>query len=243
MLDPLAHTTEMLRLLAAFALATTPLVLTADSAHACSCVARPYAQHAKNETRVVLARAGKPIKAGDALSQAFTVLATFKGPAGPFTLDRRATPPCASNYKEGEIAILMTSDTQLDPCHGNVPLPSIGAQFPAIVAATGTKQTADAPLPVIEHGLREALGKYLHQRADIPVRYRAYAGQAITIDTSKLSFSKATRPKEIVLDTSFVAADVAYLQGSYKTEGVKFVVILFQDNKTWKPALVDVVET
>lgn len=234
----------MLRLLAAFALATAPLVLAADTAHACSCVDRPYSEHAKTETRVVLARAGKPVKTGDALVQTFTVLATFKGRAEPtFTLDRRATPPCAANYKEGEIAILMSSDTQLDPCHGNVPLQSIGAQFPAVVAATTTKRTADAPLPVIEHGLREALGKYLHQRPDIPVRYRAYDGQTITIDKSKLSFSKRTGPKDIILDTSFVAADVAYLQGSYKTEGVKFIVILFQENKIWKPALVDVVES
>lgn len=233
----------MLRLLTAFALATAPLVLAADTAHACSCVARPFSEHARTEKRVVLARAGKPIKTGDALQQTFTVLATFKGRAEPtFTLDRRATPPCAATYKEGEIAILMSSDTQLDPCHGNVPLQTIGAQFPAIVAATNTKRTPDAPLPVIAQGLRAALGTYLHQRPDIPVSYRAYSGQTITIDKSKLSFAKATRPKEIVLDTSFVAADVAYLQGSYKTEGVKFTVILFQENKTWNTALVDVVE-
>ncbi len=234
----------MLRLLAVFALATAPLLLSADTAHACSCVERTPSDHAKTEKRVMLARAGKPIKNGDALKQLFTVLATFKGPAEPtFTLDRRATPPCAANYKEGEIAILMTSDTQLDPCHGNIPLRSIGARFPAIVAATSTPRTADAPLPVIEQGLREALGKYLHQRVGVPVRYRAYDGQAIIVDKSKLSFSRTTHPKEIVLETTFVAADVAYLQGSYKTEGVTFIVILFQDNKTWKPALIDVVES
>ncbi len=90
----LAHTNRMLRLLAAIAIVSAPLVLAADSAHACSCVPRPYAEHAKAAKRVVLARAGKPIKTGDALKQTFTVLATFKGPAQPtFLLDRRATPP------------------------------------------------------------------------------------------------------------------------------------------------------
>ncbi len=232
----------MLRLLAAFALATAPLVLAADTADACSCVARPFSDHAKTEKRVVLARAGKPIKNGDALEQRFTVLATFKGPADPtFTLDRRATPPCATNYKEGEIAILMSSDTQLDPCHGNVSLESMASQFPAIVAATGTART-DAPLPAIEQAIRIALPKFLHQRPEIPVQYRSYAGTSITIDKSKLTFSAAANAQAISLETSFVAANVVFVSGRYKREGVRFTVLLFLENKTWKTAFTQTVE-
>lgn len=191
----------------------------------------------------MLARAGKPIKTGDALKQTFTVLATFKGPAeATFTLDRRATPPCASNYKENEVALLFTSDTQLDPCHGNLDLGTALDHFPAVIAATGTKRTADAPLPAIEAGLREALAGYVHNRADIPVKYAAYAGKSITVDTSKLTFSSGDKPNQIVLDTTFVAADAAYLAGTYKPEGLRFAVILVQDNKTWKVAGKRVVE-
>lgn len=226
----------MIRLLAALA-----MLLATDTADACSCVDRPTADHAKAETRVVLARAGKPIKTGDALKQTFTVLATFKGPSQPtFVLDRRATPPCAANYAENEIAILMSSDTQLDPCHGNLPLASMVSQFPAIATATNLKRT-DAPLPAIEGGLRE-LSKFLHQRPAISVHSSNYDGRSITIDKSKLTFSKKLEKDAIELATAFVAADVAFLQGYYNREGVRFSILLYRDGQTWKAAGAEVVE-
>ncbi len=230
----------MLRLLAALALVTTPLVLAADTAHACSCVARSFAEHAKTETRVVLARAGKPVKTGDALKQTFTVLVTFKGPAQPtFVLDRRATPPCKADYAENEIAILFSSDTQLDPCHGNLPLKSQAADLPSILAATGTKKT-DATVPVVEAAVRE-LAKFLHQRPQIPVRYAPLAGQSFTVDKSKLTFSKKSASDDIEVSAAFTAGDVAFVQGRYKREGVRFHAVLYLD-KTWKVASSQTVE-
>lgn len=232
----------MLRLLAAITLATTPLVLTADTAHACSCVPRSYAEHAKTETRVVLARAGKPIKSGDALKQTFTVLATFKGPVQPtFLLDRRATPPCKADYAENEIAILMTSDDQLDPCHGNEPLAGPAKDLPAILAATGTKQT-DATIDVVEVAIREALPKFLHQRPKIPVRYAPLAGKSFTIDKSTLTVAKTAATDEIELVKAFTAGSVAFVQGRYKREGVRFLAVLYLDGKVWKRAHTETVE-
>jgi hypothetical protein len=227
----------MLRILVAL----LPLALAADTADACSCVRRTLAEHAKAATRVVLARAGKPIKTGDALKQTFTVLATFKGPTQPtFVLDRRATPPCKADYADGEIAILFSSDTQLDPCHGNLPLASQAADLPAILAATSTKQ-ADATVDAVDAALRPALSRYLHQRAQIPIRYAPLAGKSLTIDKSKLTFAKAATAGDIELTTAFTAGDVAFVQGRYATEGVRFVVVLYLD-KTWKVAHLNVAE-
>jgi hypothetical protein len=230
----------MLRLLAALALATSPLWL-AEPADACSCVPRSFAAHAKAETRVVLAKAGKPIKNGDALKQTFTVLAAFKGSTQPFTLDRRATPPCAANYKENEIAILFSSDDQLDPCHGNLPLVSVAPDLPAILKATNTK-TTDPTALAIESGLRE-LTMYLHQRPQVAVRYAPLAGQSITIDQSKLTFAKTAAPKDLAITAAVATDRVTVLQGTYGVEGVRFVVVLYLDGKTWKVAHASVVET
>jgi hypothetical protein len=230
----------MLRILAAVALATAPLVLTADVARACTCVPKSYTDYAKQADRVVLARAGKPIKTGDALEQTFTVIATFKGaPSATFKLDRKATPPCASNYVDGELAILFTQGSQLDPCHGNLPLSSIVAKFPAIVA--GSKR-ADAPIDAIEVGLTEALTKYFHQRPAIPVRSPVHAGTSITIDKSKLTFGKTLAKDSLDLTMAFVVGEVAYLEGTYGREGVRFSVLLYLTNKTWKVASMEVVE-
>lgn len=231
----------MLRLLAALALVSAPLVLV-DTAEACSCVPRTLAEHAKTETRVVLARAGKQVKTGDALKQTFTVLATFKGPAQTtFVLDRRATPPCKADYAENEIAILFSSDTQLDPCHGNLPLASQANQLSSILAATGTKQT-DATAPAVEAAVRE-LSKFLHDRPQIPVRYPPLAGQAFTIGKSKLTFAKLAATDDIELSNAFTAGTAAVVQGRYKREGVRFLIVLYLEGKAWKVAHANVVET
>lgn len=233
----------MLRLLAALALATAPLVLTTDVAHACSCAQKSFTDYAKQADRVVLARAGKPIKKGDALEQTFTVLATFKGaPSATFKLDRRATPPCVSDYADGEIAILFTHGAQLDPCHGNLSLTSIVAEFPAILAGTTAKRTGDAPIEAVERAMTEALSKYLHQRPAIPVRAPSLAGKSITIDKSKLTFEKLLQKESMDLTAAFVVGEVAYVEGAYGREGVKFAVLLYQDTRTWKVASMEVVE-
>ncbi len=221
--------------------ALAPLLLVTDNADACSCVPRSFAHHAKTEKRVVLARAGKPIKNGDALKQTFTVLAAFKGPGGTFTLDRRATPPCKADYAENEFAILFTSDDQLDPCHGNLPIISVAADLPAILAATNTK-TKDAGAPVVDVALRE-LTRYLHDRPQIAVRYAPLAGQSITIDKSKLTFAKTAAPRDLTITTALAGDAVAFVKGTYGVEGVRFVVVLYLDGKTWRVAHASVVET
>jgi hypothetical protein len=139
-------------------------ILTFDlrAADACSCVERTLAQHAKAAQTVVIARAGKPEKTGDALKQTFTVLATLKGKAAPtFAYTRTATPPCKQDYAEGDVAILFGSE--LDPCHGNMPLESQIEDFASIVTATGAKRGA-APLEAVEVALNDALAKFLHDR-------------------------------------------------------------------------------
>jgi len=230
----------MFRVLTALAFLTSSLVLV-DNAEACSCVPRSFAAHAKVEKRVMLAKAGKPIKTGDALKQPFTVLAGFKGGDQPFTLDRRATPPCAANYKEGEIAILFTSDDQLDPCHGNLQLISVAPDLPAILQATNTK-TTDPTIEGIEAGLRE-LTMYLHQRPQVAVRYEKLAGKSITIDKSKLTFAKTAAPKDLAITAAVATDRVTFVQGTYGTEGVRFVVVLYLDGKAWKVAHASVIET
>src|SRR5688572_26287807 len=166
------------------------LLLAPDIADACSCVARTLADHAKAEKRVFLARAGKPVKNGDALQQKFFVLMTFKGAKETeFVLDRPATPPCAADYAEGDVAILFTTAGDLDPCHGNLPLASQAAQLPALVKATRTaKQPIDAA--AMEVALRKALAGFTHARAKISVQHAALAGRQFELDKSKIVYEK-----------------------------------------------------
>jgi CheY-like chemotaxis protein len=86
--------------------------------------------------------------------------------------------------KKPSLAILFTSDDQLDPCHGNLPIISVAPDLPAILTATNTK-TKDATVPVVEAALRE-LTRYLHDRPQVAVRYAPLAGQSITIDKSNV---------------------------------------------------------
>jgi hypothetical protein len=209
-------------LLAALVLLTA---VTAREAAACECVARTFAAHAKAETRVMLARAGKRDTKGDALKQTFTVLATFKGPkTTEFVLDRPATPPCASNYADGEVAILFTSGGDLDPCHGNTPFAEQAPELLAILAATKVAQKP-ADLAVFEVALRTALAPYLHARAEIPIQHAALAGKTFQIDKSKLVFRKKASPDAIKIDKAIVAGDVGFIRGRYAREGVTFTVI------------------
>lgn len=216
------------------------LVIQVPDADACSCVERTLAQHAKAEKLVVIARAGKPVKTGDALKQTFTVLATLKGkPAPTFVLDRPATPPCVKNYAEGDIAILFTSGGDLDPCHGNLTLAEQIADLANIVDAAGTKR-APAKLEAVEIALRDALGPYLHGR-DVTVTTTELAGKTIRIGKSTLTFHP--NPKLMALTLSaFTVGDIAYVAGDYKTEGVRFAVLLRFD-KTWKIVGRSVAET
>jgi hypothetical protein len=183
-------------------------------ADACSCVERSFAEHAKTEKRVLLVRAGKPVKKGDALKQTFTVLATFKGPADKtFVHDRPATPPCASSHREGEIAILFTSGGDLDPCHGNVSLDLQVSQFVEIVTATKTKMaTADGK------GVDAAL-------ADVLQGY------------------KAPNKNDVKILKSFTAGDVTFVRGKYEKEGLRFDSIVVRgDDGAWSAVYRRVVE-
>jgi len=210
------------------------LLLSADVADACSCVNRSFAEHAKTEKRVFLARAGKPVKTGDALKQTFTVLATFKGPAqAQFLFDRPATPPCASSYADGEVAILFTSGGDLDPCHGNLPLSSTALELPDILKALGTKRDA-AKADAVEAALRAALPKYLHARPQVSVRHAPLAGTSFEIDKSKLSYARTATAKDVEITAAFTADSITFVQGKYSTEGISFTVLLHFD-KTWKP--------
>lgn len=206
---------------------------TADDAEACSCVKRSFAEHAKTEKRVFLARAGKPVKTGDHLKQTFTVLATFKGAAqAQFLFDRPATPPCASNYIEGEIAILFTTDGDLDPCHGNVPLATQAPELPAILKATSTKLDP-AKADAVEAALRTVLPKYLHDRPLISIRHAPLAGTKLQIGKSQLTYSKTAAAKDIEIKSAFTTGSISFVEGKYATEGLRFTVLLHFD-KTWK---------
>jgi hypothetical protein len=208
------------------------LTLHIEPADACSCVERSLAQHAKTEKLVVIARAGKPEKTGDALKQTFTVLATLKGKAAPtFVLDRPATPPCKQDYAEGEVAVLFTSGGDLDPCHGNLPLASQINDLPSIADAAGVKRGA-AKLEPVEVALREALGRYLHDRPNITVAAVGFPGKSIQIGKSKLTFAANPKFRDLALST-FTIGDIAYVSGTYATEGVRYSVLLHFD-KTWK---------
>ncbi len=230
----------MLRILATLVIAT--IALDAPDADACSCVKRSFAEHAKTETRVFLARAGKPVKTGDALKQSFTVLATFKGPSqAQFLWDRRATPPCASSYAEGEVAILFTTGGDLDPCHGNVPLASQMRELPAVLKATNAKYT-DAKADAVEAALRTALVKYLHARSQVSVRYAPLAGASLTIDKSKLTYAKAAVAQDIEITTAFTTGKVTFVEGKYASEGLRFTILLHLDG-TWKAIATEVIET
>lgn len=214
----------------------------ATDAEACTCVKRSFAEHAKTEARVFLARAGKPVKSGDALKQTFTVLATFKGPAqAQFLWDRPATPPCATSYANGEVAILFTTGGDLDPCHGNVPIAAQLSELPAVWKATNVKH-GDAKAAAVEAALRSALTKYLHARPQVSVRYAKLAGTSITIEKSKLTYAKAAVAKDIEITTAITADKVTFVQGKYGTEGLRFSILLHLDG-TWKVVASEVVET
>jgi hypothetical protein len=221
-----------LRTLVVLAIAAGTL-RSADDAEACSCVARTFAQHAKAEKRVMLVRAGKPVKTGDHLTQTFAVLATFKGAAQPqFLLDRPVTPPCASAYADGEIAILFTSGGDLDLCHGNVPIASQVDDLPAILKATGTKRGAAKP-DALEAALRDVLPKYLHGRPQVTIRHAPLAGTSFEIDTSHLTYARTATDKDVQIKQAFTADSITYIEGSYGTEGLQFTVLVHFDG-AWK---------
>jgi hypothetical protein len=217
----------MLRIL--LAVAIYALLPTAD-ADACSCVKRTFAEHAKQASRVFLGQAGKPIKTGDRLQQEWMILANFKGDHEKFVHDRRATPPCASSYKYEEYAILFTTSGDLDPCHGNVPLEAQISELKAILDATGTKYT-DAKLETVEVALRKVLPKYLHV-PQVSVRLASLDGKSIQIDKSRLTFAKAASPKDIEITTAIATERIAYVEGRYASEGLRFKVLLY-NGRTW----------
>lgn len=222
---------RLLLLVLAFATVTLSSI---QRAEACECVPRTLAEHAKTEKRVLVVRAGKPIKSGDALRQTFTVLATLKGPAAAtFTLDRPATPPCASSYQEREVAILFTSGGDLDPCHGNEPIAAQLRDFARVVKATGAPRTA-AAAPAIERALREALPKYLHARPAISIRHAPLAGKSFSIDKSKLTYARAARAGDIEIVEAVATGSLAFVAGAYATEGLRFEVLLQREQGTWK---------
>lgn len=218
------------------------LAIPTGDAEACSCVARTAAEHVKSAKRVMLARAGKPTKTGDHLKQTFIVLATFKGPATKeFLFDRPATPPCASDYAENEVAILFTSGGDLDPCHGNVPLATQALELRAILDATGTKRV-EATAAAIEAALREALAKYTHDRSRIWIRHAPLDGTSFQMGTSKLTHTKKAHKGEIRILTAFSANGVAFVEGKYDIEGLRFAVIL-HEGPTWTVLWSSVAET
>ena len=200
--------------------------LAPEIADACSCVPRTLAQNAKAEKRVFLARAGKPVKTGDALEQKFFVLMTFKGPNDTeFKLDRPATPPCAANYAEGDVAILFTTAGDLDPCHGNLPLASQAEQLPALVKATRTaKQPIDAA--AMEVALRKALAGFTHARVTISVQHAALAGRQFELDKSKIVYEKKLAKDAVTIADNFTAGAVSFVRGSYNLEGLRFTIVL-----------------
>lgn len=200
------------------------------AADACSCVPRTFAQYAKAAPTIIVARAGKPEKTGDALKQTFTVLATLKGtPATTFAYTRAATPPCKQDFAEGEVAVIFGS--QLDPCNGTVPLAAQLPDFASIVTAAGAKR-GTAPLEAIEVALTDALAKYLHDRPAITVATTAAPGKSLQIGKSKLTFTPNPKKRDLEL-AAFTVGDLAFVSGTYKTEGVRYSVLL-QAGKTWK---------
>jgi hypothetical protein len=215
------------------AIGVMALVAAAREASACSCVERSFAAHAKAENRVFLARAGKPVKNGDALQQKFTILSTFKGPKeSEFLLDRPATPPCASNYAENEIAILFTSDGDLDPCHGNRPFVEQAPHLAAILKAVGTaKKAGDAK--AIEVALGTVLKPYLHQRPRIGVHHAPLAGKSFQLDKSKLVYEKTGGANSVKITSAVTTGTVTFVTGRYDREGLRFsaVLLLGSDNK------------
>jgi hypothetical protein len=230
----------MIRFLLPLAFAT---FLSADRAEACSCVPRTFAQHAQQEKRVLVVRAGKPVATGKAVLQQFTVLATLKGPAAPtFTLDRRAQSPCDASYQEGALAILFTTGGDLSPCSGNELLASQLGDFASIVKATGAKRDP-AKLEAIERALREVLPKYLHARPAISIRHAPLAGTSFDLDKSKLTFAKAAAPKDIEIVDAFATGNVVFVAGKYATEGLRFQVLLHLEGTTWKILHASAVET
>lgn len=222
------------------ALALLVAIPTTD-AEACSCTARSFADHAKAAKQVILARAGTPVKTGDALKQAFTVLATLKGTAQKqFLFDRPATPPCAANYADGELAILFTSSGDLDPCQGNVPIEAQIGDLEKILDATGTKRAA-AKAPEVEAALREALAKYTHDRPTIHVRYAPLDKTSFAIGKSTLAFTRQTHKVGVRILRAFATDSLALVEGTYNREGLRFTVVLHFDT-TWKVAWASVAE-
>ncbi len=213
-----------------------------DDAEACSCVARSFAEHAKTAKLVIVARAGTPVKNGDALKQPFTVLATLKGTASKqFLFDRPATPPCAANYADGELAILFTTSGDLSPCSGNVPIEAQVGELDKILDATGTKRAA-AKAPVVEAALREALAKYTHDRPKIHVRYAPLDKTSFAIGKSTLAFTRQTHKVGVRISRAFATDSLALVEGTYNAEGVRFTVLLQLDG-TWKVAWASVAES
>jgi hypothetical protein len=188
-------------------------VLLVDDARACSCVKRSFAEHAKTEKRVFLAKAGKPVKKGDALKQTFTILATFKGDANAteFVLDRPATPPCKIDFAEGDIAILFTTSGDIDPCHGNEPIASQAPELQEILKASGV--TINKPQrKVIDDAVANVL----------------------------VTYKRAL--KNVSLDRQFTAGNITFASGKIAKEGVRFHFVLLLDNGTWTVIHKSVVE-
>lgn len=217
------------------------LAIPTDDAEACSCVPRTYAQHAKSAKQVLLARAGKPTKTGDHTKQTFTVLATFKGPATTqFLLDRPATSPCASEYAEGDVAILFANGRDLDLCAGNMPLATQLDELRQILDATRTKRSA-AKADAVEAALREALARYTHDRPKIWVRHAALAGTSFQLGTSKLEYTRKATKGEVRILNAFTTGSIAFVEGNYALEGLRFTVLLHLDT-TWRVLRASVAE-
>jgi len=187
---------------------------TVDDASACSCVKSTPTKNAKEAKRVFLAKAGKPVKKGDALKQTFTILQTFKGDAKAteFVFDRPATPPCAIDFAEGDLTIIFTTGGEIDPCHGNAPFASQALDLEAIIRATGG--TMNKPQrKAIEDALATVLAPY--KRA----------------------------LKKVSLDDQYNTGNLIFASGKIASEGVRFHVVLFLDNGKWTVIDKSVVET
>jgi hypothetical protein len=222
----------MARILVAVLLLTVAFV---DDAEACKCVGRSFAEHAKTEKRVFLARAGKQIKSTTgALEQPFTILATLKGPdEKTFTWKRSGPSPCEPTYAENDLALIFSTDGEVDLCHGNMSWPAQLEEFGAIVNATKTPRKA-ADAIVLAFALRAAVAKFLHDRPRIGVKHAALAGKSFTIDKSKLVYEKTANKDSIVIAEAFAAGKLAYVRGGYKREGVVFeMLMLLGDDGSW----------
>jgi hypothetical protein len=215
-----------------------------NDASACSCVERSLAKHAKTEKRVFLARAGAPVKTGDALEQKFTILSTFKGPhEKEFTLNRAATPPCVASYAENELAIIFTSSGDVDPCHGNQPFATQADELFQILQATNVSRKA-GDAAALELALRTSLVKFLHARSRIPVRHAPLAGKSFDIDKSKLVYTTTKSKDGIEITNAVTAGNLTSVRGNYKREGVVFSVVLLRGaDNTWTVIHSSVVET